>query len=70
MRGLSEEFNRDISILESEFDLEREDMIKTHKTQVQTYIHRFIYNITVSFSRSFDSWNFFFFQEIIFKFSC
>jgi len=32
MRGLSEEFNRDISILESEFDLEREDMIKTHKT--------------------------------------
>lgn len=35
MRGLSEEFNRDISILESEFDLEREDMIKTHKTQLK-----------------------------------
>lgn len=48
MRGLSEEFNRDISILESEFDLEREDMIKTHKTQVHTYFHRFINTMTFS----------------------
>ncbi len=33
MRGLHEEFIRDITILEQEFDTEREDMIKTHKSQ-------------------------------------
>jgi len=31
MRGLHEEFVRDIKILESEFKLERDDMVKTHK---------------------------------------
>ncbi|EGR27764.1 hypothetical protein IMG5_189650 [Ichthyophthirius multifiliis] len=35
MRGLQEEFNRDIQILENEFDLEREDMVKTHKTHLK-----------------------------------
>lgn len=35
MRGLAEEFNRDVNILETEFDLEREEMIKTHKTQLK-----------------------------------
>ncbi|KAL4428775.1 hypothetical protein ABPG74_001289 [Tetrahymena malaccensis] len=35
MRGLAEEFNRDVNILETEFDLEREEMVKTHKTQLK-----------------------------------
>jgi hypothetical protein len=31
MRGLQEELERDIKILQDEFDEEREIMIKTHK---------------------------------------
>lgn len=31
MRGLHEEFVRDIEILTTEFELEKEDMMKTHK---------------------------------------
>lgn len=31
MKGLNEEFLRDIKILTTEFELEREDMVKTHK---------------------------------------
>ena len=35
MRGLNEEFRRDVSILESEFMAEREDMEKTHAAHIK-----------------------------------
>ncbi len=35
MRGLQEELERDIKILQEEFDEEREVMIKTHKVQIK-----------------------------------
>lgn len=35
MRGLNEEFRRDVSILESEFMTEREEMERTHTSHVK-----------------------------------
>ena len=35
MRGLNQEFMRDIKILEEEFDTERFDMVRTHNSQMK-----------------------------------
>ena len=35
MRGLNEEFRRDVSILESEFMTEREEMERTHAAHIK-----------------------------------